>query len=86
MLGGLPTHIDNTLYACLTRVDLENLFLERSFRMRFEMGSIPTLVDLDNGGLTLRIIHPYPHSYPLRLIKRGVSMEEGERILVIESI
>jgi len=52
--------------------------------MRFEMGSIPSLVDLDNGGSTLRIIHPYPHSYPLRLIKRDDSVEEGEKILMVE--
>ena len=48
------------------------------------MGSIPILVDLDNEGLALGITHPYPHSYPLRLIKRGDSMEEGERILMVE--
>ena len=52
--------------------------------MRFGMGSIPSLVDLDNEGSTLRIIHPHPHPYPLRLIKRGDSMEEEKRILVIE--
>jgi hypothetical protein len=52
--------------------------------MRLEMGSIPSLVDLDNGGLALQIIHPHPHSYPFRLIKRGDSIEKGERILVIE--
>ena len=84
MPGGLPTRVDNALYACLTRIDLEHLFLEISFGMRFEMGSIPILVDLDNKGLVIRITHPYPHSYPLRLIKRGDSMEEGERILVVE--
>ena len=44
--------------------------------MRFEMGSIPILVDLDNERSTLRITHPYPHSYPLRPIKVGDSMEE----------
>ena len=84
--GGLPTHVDNALYTCPTHVDLEGLFLEIGFRMIFWMGSIPKLVDLDNEGSTLRIIHPhpYPHSYPLRLIKRGDSMEEGERILVVE--
>jgi hypothetical protein len=70
---GLPTH-----------VDLEDLFLERGFRMRFWLGSIPRLVDLDNKGSSLRIIHPHPHPYPLKLIKRGESMEEGERNLVIE--
>ena len=48
------------------------------------MGSIPRLVDLDNQGLALQIIHPHPHPYPLNLIKRGESMEERERNLVIE--
>ena len=52
--------------------------------MRFGMGSIPRLVDLDNEGSTLRIIHLHPHPYPPRLIKRGDSMEEGDRILMIE--
>ena len=61
---------------CLTHIDLENLFLDKSFGMRLEIGSIPIFVDLDIEGSTLRIIHPYPHSYPLRLIKRGDSMEE----------
>ena len=77
MLGGLPTRIDNALYVCLTRVALEHLFLERSFKMRFEMGSMPILVDLDNEGSALQITHPYPYSYPLRPIKEGDSMEEG---------
>ena len=58
--GGLPTHVDNTLYVCLTRVDLEYLFLEKSFVMRLEIGSIPILVDLDIEGSALRITHPYP--------------------------
>ena len=52
--------------------------------MRFGMGSIPILVDLDNEGSALRIIHPHPHPYPLRLIKRGESMEERKRNMVIE--
>ena len=82
--GGLPTCIDNALNTCPTHVDLEDLFLERGFGMRFWMGSIPRLVDLDNEGSALRIIHPHPHPYPLKLIKRGNSMEEGERNLVIE--
>ena len=76
--GGLPTWVDNALNICPTRVDLELLFLERGFRMRFWMGSIPKLVDLDNEGSALQIIHPHPHPYPLKLIKRGESMEEGE--------
>ena len=84
MTGGLPTRVDNALNLCPTRIDLEGLFLERGFRMRFWMGSIPKLVDLDNEGSTLRIIHPHPHPYPLKLIKRGESMEKGERNLVIE--
>ena len=41
------------------------------------MGSIPILVDLDNEGSTLQITHPYTHSYPLRHIKAGDSMEVG---------
>ena len=82
MIGGLPTRVDNALNTCLIRVDLEDLFLERGFRMTFWMGSIPRLVDLDNEGSALRIIHT--HLYPLKLIKRGESMEEGERNLVIE--
>ena len=77
MPGGFPTCVDNTLYVCLTRIDLEHLFLERSFGMRFEIGSIPILVDLDIKGSTLRITHPYPYYYPLRPIKGGDSMEEG---------
>ena len=77
--GGLPTYIDNALNTCPTRVDLEDLFLERGFGMRFWMGSIPILVDLDNEGSTLRITHPHPHPYPLKLIKRGESMEEKRR-------
>ena len=48
------------------------------------MGSIPRLVDLDNEGSVLRIIHPHPHSYPLRPIKRVESVEERERNLVIK--
>ena len=52
--------------------------------MRSGMGSIPRLVDLDNKGSALQIIHPHPHVYLLKLIKRGESMEEGERNLVIE--
>ena len=77
MLGGFPTCVYNAVYVCLTHGDLEHLFLERSFWMRFEMGSIPILVDLDNGGSALRITHPYRHSYPLRPIEEGDSMEEG---------
>ena len=82
--GGLPTNVYNALNICPTHVHLEGLFLERGFEMRFWMGSIPRLVDLDNEGSTLQIIHPHPHPYPLKLIKRGDSMEEGERILMIE--
>jgi hypothetical protein len=52
--------------------------------MGFEIGSIPILVDLDNEVSALRITHPYPHSYPLRPIKEGQSMEKGGRILVVE--
>ena len=53
--------------------------------MRFGIGSIPILVDLDIEGSALQITHPYPYSYPLRPIKEGHSMEEGrERILVVE--
>ena len=52
--------------------------------MRFWMGSIPKLVDLDNKGSSLRIINLNPHPYPLKLIKRVESMEKGERNLVIE--
>ena len=84
MTGGLPTHIDNTLNTCPTRVDLEDLFLGIGFRMRFGMESIPRLVDLDNERSALRIIHPHPYSYPLKLIKRVESMEKGGRNLVIE--
>ena len=84
MIGGFPTRVDNALNISPTGVDLEGLFLERGFRMRFWMGSIPKLVDLDNEGSTLRIIHPHPHPYPLKLIKRAESMEKGERNMVIE--
>ena len=82
--GGLPTRVDNALNICPTYVDLEGLFLEKGFGMRFLMGSIPKLVDLDNEGSTLRIIHPHPHPYPLKLIKGVESMEKGKRNLVIE--
>ena len=84
MTGGLPTRVDNALNTCPTHVDLEGLFLERGFGMRFWMGSIPKLVDLDNEGSNLRIIHPHSHPYPLKLIKRVESMEKGGRNLVIE--
>ena len=79
MTGGFPTRVDNALNTCPTRIDLEDLFLERGFGMRFGIGSIPSLVDLDNEGSALQIIHPHPHPYPLKLIKRGDSMEERER-------
>ena len=82
--GGFPTYIDNALNICPTCVDLEGLFLERGFGMRFWMGSIPILVDLDNEGSALRIIHPHPHPYPLNLIKRVESMENGGRNLAIK--
>ena len=82
--GGLPTCVDNALNTCPTHVDLENLFLERGFRMRFWMGSIPRLVDLDNEGSALRIIHSHPYPYPLKLIKGVESMEKGERNLAIK--
>ena len=82
--GGLPTCIDNALNICPTCVDLEGLFLERGFRMRFWMGSIPKLVDLDKEGSALRIIHPHPYPYPLKLIKGVESMEKGERNLTIK--
>ena len=82
--GGLPTHVDNALNTCPTRVDLEDLFLERGFDMRFWMGSIPKLVDLDNKGSALRIINPHPYPYPLKLIKGVESMEKGETNLVIK--
>ena len=82
--GGLATRVDNALNICPTHIDLEGLFLESSFGMRFWMGSIPRLVDMDNEGLALQIIHPHPHPYPLKLIKRVESMEKGERNLVIE--
>jgi hypothetical protein len=80
--GGLPTRVDNALNICPTYVDLEGLFLERGFGMRFWMGSIPKLVDLDNEGSTLRIIHPHPYPYPMKLIKGVESMEKGERNLM----
>ena len=67
MTGGLLTHID-----------LEGLFLERGFGMRFWMGSIQKVVDLDNEGSALRIFHAHPHPYPLKLIKGVESMEKGE--------
>jgi hypothetical protein len=86
--GGFPTRVDNALNICPTHVDLEGLFLERGFEMRFWMGSIPKLVDLDNKGSTLRIIHPHPHPhphpYPLKLIKGVESMEKRERNLMIK--
>ena len=84
MTGGLPTHIDNSLNVCPTRVDLEGLFLERGFGMRFWMGSIPKFVDLDNEGSALRIIDPHPYPYPLKLIKGVESMEKGGRNRMIE--
>ena len=84
MAGGFPTHVDNALNTCPTRVDLERLFLERGFGMRFWMGSIPKLVDLDNEGLALQIIHPHPYPYPLKLIKGVESMEKGGRNQTIE--
>jgi hypothetical protein len=78
-IGGLPTRVDNALNICPTHVDLEGLFLERGFGMRFWMGSIPKFVDLDNQGSTLRILDPNPYPYPLKLIKGTESMEkEGE--------
>ena len=73
----MPTRVDNALYVCLTRIDLEHLFLEKSFGMRFEIGSIPILVDRDIEGSAPRITHPYPYYYPLKPIKGGDSMEEG---------
>ena len=82
--GGFPTHVDNALNICPTRVDLEGLFLERGFGMRFWMGSIPKFVDLDNEGSTLRIIDPHPYPYPLKLIKGVESMEKEERNLTIK--
>ena len=84
MTRSLPTRVDNALNTCPTRVDLEDLFLERSFEMRFWMGSIPKLVDLDNEGSTIRIIHPHPYPYPLKLIKGAESMEKGGRNLTIK--
>ena len=84
MTGGLPTRIDNALSICPTHVDLEGLFLERGFRMRFWMGSIPKFVDFDNEGSTLRIIDPHPYPYPLKLIKGVESMEKGERNRMIK--
>ena len=81
---GLPTHVDNALNICPTDIDLEGLFLERGFRMRFWMGSIPKLVDLDYEGSALRIIHPRPYPYPLKLIKGVESMEKEERNLAIK--
>ena len=84
MTGGLPTRVDNALNICPTHVDLEGLFLERGFRMRFWMGSIPKFVDLDNEGSTLRIIDPHPYPYPLKLIKGDESMEKGGRNMMIK--
>ena len=82
--GGLPTRVDNALNTCPTRIDLEDLFLERGFGKRFWMGSIPKLVDLDNEGSALQIIHPHPYPYPLKLIKGVESMEKGRRNLAIK--
>jgi len=84
MTGGLPTRIDNALNICPTHVDLEGLFLERGFGMRFWMGSIPKFVDLDNEGSTLRIIDPHPYPYPLKLIKGVESMEKEGRNMTIK--
>ena len=69
---------------CPTRIDLEGLFLERGFGMRFWMGSIPKFVDLDNQGSTLRILDPNPYPYPLKRIKGAESMEKGGRNQTIE--
>ena len=84
MTRGLPTRADNALNIRPTHVDLESLFLERGFGMRFWMGSIPKFVDLDNEGSTLRIIDPHPYPYPLKLIKGTESMEKGGRNLTIK--
>ena len=81
---GLPNYVDNALNTCPTHVDLEGLFLERGFGMRFWMESIPRLVDLDNEGSALRIIDPHPYPYPLKLIKGAESMDNWERNMVIE--
>ena len=82
--GRLPTYVDNALNICPTRVDLEGLFLERGFRMRFWMGSIPKFVEFDNQGSTLRILDPNPYPYPLELIKGAESMEKVGRNQTIE--